>query len=197
LEAILNGILRRAGMLAVAALVLVSAPELLHRQPATPAPTANAVTQLLVLRPQPAAASRATSALRAQPVARKQLTKAQSRAALLTQRRASVVRFVRAQRGKWYQYGATGMRRFDCSGLTQRSMRAAGVKLPRTSGAQRRAGVRVSAGNARVGDLVSYNGHIGILVGKWTMVDAPGSGRRIVERRIYRGNGLQFRRVIR
>lgn len=132
------------------------------------------------------AASRATS----------RTVTARRRAAVNHQRRVAVVRFVRAQRGKWYQYGASGLSRYDCSGLTRRAMRQAGIRLQHSSAAQRHRGVRVSAARARVGDLVSYYGHVGILVGRWRMVDAPGTGRRILERRIYRGNGLQFRRLI-
>lgn len=119
-----------------------------------------------------------------------------SRAAASTSRRTAVVAFVRNQRGKLYQYGAIGLSRYDCSGLTLRSFRQAGISLPHSSGAQRGRGVAVSSRNAQVGDLVSYNGHVGILVGRWTMVDAPGTGRRIAERRVWRGQGLQFRRLI-
>lgn len=111
-------------------------------------------------------------------------------------RRAAVVRFARAQRGKWYQYGAAGLGRYDCSGLTLRALRHAGIQLPHSSDAQRHRGVRVSAAKARVGDLVSYPGHVGILVGRWRMVDAPGAGRQLLERRIFRASGLQFRQLI-
>lgn len=140
---------------------------------------------------------------RSRIVARPAATRATARAAaaarhraVVDAKRAAVVRFARAQRGKWYKFGATGMGRYDCSGLTLRAMRTAGVRLPHSSRAQRGRGVRVPAGNTRRGDLVSYPGHVGVLVARGRMVDAPGAGRRVLERRIYRSDGLQFRRLI-
>lgn len=206
MEATLNGNILRAGAFALAAALTVTVtPELLPTAaPQNETSDAGArrqgsVTELLSLRTQPAAAQRSTrakSARAAVPVKRT-VSAAYRRAVLLNHRRDTVVRFARAQKGKWYSYGATGMKNFDCSGLTQRSMRAAGVKIPRTSRGQRGAGIRVASRNARIGDLVSYNGHVGILVGKWRMVDAPGTGRRVIERRVYKTGDLQFRRVIR
>jgi len=48
------------------------------------------------------------------------------------QRRADrAVRFALKQRGKPYQWGATGPHSYDCSGLVQQAWRRAGVSLPR------------------------------------------------------------------
>lgn len=206
MEAILNGIttIRRVSTAALAAAVLITGLETLPTAPATPTATAGSTTstinELLDLRAKPAAAARATSAKRvAAPVVTKKQTRlsaAQRRARANNLRRAAIVRFARAQAGKWYQMGATGPRRFDCSGLTKAAYRKARINLPRTSREQRRVGQRVSSKNARPGDLVSFNGHVGVLTGKWTMTDAPGSGRRILTRRIYRDSSLQFRQLI-
>lgn len=119
------------------------------------------------------------------------------RVAYQSDRRAEVVAFARAQVGKWYRYGAAGPNSYDCSGLTQKAFGRVGVKLPHSADGQRRVGVRVSAADARPGDLVSYYGHVGVFVGNWTMVAAPGRGRRVQIQRVYKGSGLQFRRVIR
>ncbi|MFI5494949.1 C40 family peptidase [Actinoplanes sp. NPDC051859] len=110
--------------------------------------------------------------------------------------RIKVVKFARAQRGDWYSYGASGPNSWDCSGLTAGTYRVVGIRLPHSSAAQARRGKRVSSGTARVGDLVAMRGHVGILVGRWRMVDAPGSGRRVTERFIYKSSSLQFRRLI-
>ncbi|MEV4636324.1 NlpC/P60 family protein [Actinoplanes sp. NPDC049548] len=110
--------------------------------------------------------------------------------------RVRVVRFARAQRGDWYAYGGAGPSTWDCSGLTRGTYRVVGIRLPHSSAAQARRGRRVTPRTARVGDLVAMRGHVGILVGRWRMVDAPGTGRRVTERLIYRTSTLQFRRLI-
>lgn len=118
------------------------------------------------------------------------------RAGKVARARARVVAYARAQKGDWYQFGAEGPSRWDCSGLIRRSMAQAGIRLAHSSRAQARRGKRVASRHARPGDLVVYNGHIGILSGRWRMVDAPGRGRRVVERKVYRDRSLHFRRVI-
>lgn len=185
---------------------------------------AEPVTDLLALRARPAAASRSafagrslldshservvtaggrTTVHRPTAQARRALTAAQRRMIVQKRRSAKAIRarirvvaFARAQRGDWYQYGAEGPSRWDCSGLTRGSMRAAGVRLAHSSRSQANKGTRVSSRHARPGDLVVYDGHVGILSGRWRMVDAPGTGRRVVERTVYRSRSLQFRRVI-
>ena len=110
--------------------------------------------------------------------------------------RIRVVSYARAQRGDRYAHGASGPSSWDCSGLTSGAYRTVGIRLPHSSAAQARRGIRVTPRYARVGDLVAMNGHVGVLVGRWRMVDAPGPGRRVVERAIYRSGTLQFRRLI-
>jgi cell wall-associated NlpC family hydrolase len=83
-----------------------------------------------------------------------------------------------AQRGKPYVYGAAGPRAFDCSGLTHFAYRAAGINLPRVTGAQVHAGVPVSKAHLRPGDLVFFygNSHVGIYIGNGSVVHAPTPG---------------------
>lgn len=145
------------------------------------------VAELLTQRAAaPAAASRRT----APRMTARQVAERRIRA------RIRVVAFARAQQGKPYSYGSAGPRGYDCSGLTSRSFRTVGINLPRTSGAQGRRGIRVTARQARPGDLVVWNGHVGVLSGRWRMVDAPGRGRHVVERAIYRSPRPTFRRLI-
>lgn len=148
---------------------------------------AETVAGLLAARSQQAAAGRAAVTRRA-ALAR--------RAGKIARARVRVVAYARAQKGDWYQYGGEGPSRWDCSGLTRRSMAEVGIRLAHSSRAQARRGKRVPARHARPGDLVVYSGHIGILSGRWKMVDAPGRGRRVVERTVYRDRSLHFRRVI-
>lgn len=83
-----------------------------------------------------------------------------------------------------YRWGgtdpATGL---DCSGFIQRAFADLGVRIPRVSKDQSRAGVAVpSMAQARPGDLVYWNGqggrpnHIGIYLGDGKMMHAPRTG---------------------
>ena len=96
------------------------------------------------------------------------------------------------QRGDWYQYGAAGPNRFDCSGLVYYSYRKAGFSVPRTSSAQASHAHRIAKSNLHRGDLVFfYNGsarasnvyHVAIFVGwdhgRRIVLHAPRSGERV------------------
>lgn len=100
---------------------------------------------------------------------------------------SDVVAYARAQVGKPYRFGATGPSSFDCSGLTLAAYARAGIHLPHSSTGQAARGRPVSRGNAQPGDLVVGPGHVGVYVGDGRMVDAPGTGRDVVERDLYPG----------
>ncbi|MBO1111025.1 C40 family peptidase [Bordetella petrii] len=76
---------------------------------------------------------------------------------------------------------------FDCSGLTQFVYREiAGVELPRTARAQRRAGTAVSKKHLKPGDLVFFAtrrrggvSHVGIYIGQGQFVHAPTRGSSV------------------
>ncbi|GAA1836361.1 NlpC/P60 family protein [Actinomadura chokoriensis] len=112
---------------------------------------------------------------------------------------AKAIAYARAQLGKPYVWGATGPRAFDCSGLTYAAYRAAGITLPRVSGAQWRHGPRVPAGREQPGDLVFFNsgpgtspdspGHVGLVIGGGKMIAAPHTGT-VVQVQFYRRSTL-------
>jgi cell wall-associated NlpC family hydrolase len=86
-----------------------------------------------------------------------------------------------SKKGAPYSWGATGPRRFDCSGLTQYSYKKAGKKLPRTAAQQYNRTRHISAQSRKAGDLVffhsgSYVYHVGIYAGKNKMWHAPKTG---------------------
>jgi cell wall-associated NlpC family hydrolase len=94
-----------------------------------------------------------------------------SSSAVATNRNATVLRIAALQRGKPYRYGARGPRAFDCSGFVGYVYGKAGVRLPRTSGAIRVKARRISAAQARPGDLVfvQHRGrvsHVAIYAGR-------------------------------
>ncbi|MFF2848096.1 C40 family peptidase [Streptomyces sp. NPDC058001] len=86
-----------------------------------------------------------------------------------------------SKKGAPYQWGATGPRRFDCSGLTLYSFKRAGKTLPRTAAAQYNQTRHVSADNRRSGDLVFFHSgqyvyHVGIYAGKGRIWHSPKTG---------------------
>ncbi|CAM3373272.1 NlpC/P60 family protein [Kibdelosporangium persicum] len=102
-----------------------------------------------------------------------------------------------AKRGSEYEWGATGPKEFDCSGLTSWAYNAAGIKLPRTSRMQYKVGRAVAANELQPGDLLFYDDgtgnpdkihHVAIYVGNGKMVDAPTEGQ-LVDVRSMRGDG--------
>ena len=62
----------------------------------------------------------------------------------------------------------------DCSGLTQYAHRVAGISIPSTSGPQGKGGKAVTT--PEPGDLVCYEGHVGIYIGNGQMIHAPQTG---------------------
>ena len=74
--------------------------------------------------------------------------------------------------GTPYRSGGTSPSGWDCSGFTSYVYGKVGVKLPRTSGAQRSAGKTVSRSAAKPGDIIWAPGHVGIYAGNGKMYDA-------------------------
>ncbi len=87
--------------------------------------------------------------------------------------------------GKPYRYGGNNPKGFDCSGLVHYSYGRAGVKVPRSTDAQRKATQPVTLGSLQKGDLLFFNerglraSHVAIYVGDGTFVHAPSSGKRV------------------
>lgn len=103
-----------------------------------------------------------------------------------------------SKRGAPYQWGATGPRRFDCSGLTLYSFKKAGKKLPRTAAQQYNNTRHISAKNRRAGDLVFFHSgrsvyHVGIYAGKGRIWHAPKTGDVVRLQKIWTGNVLYGR----
>ncbi|GAA0177381.1 NlpC/P60 family protein [Clostridium sediminicola] len=84
--------------------------------------------------------------------------------------------------GRPYRWGATGPSSFDCSGFTQYVFRHFGVKIPRVSRDQAKAGKYVPKSQLKPGDLVFFAKrgravhHVGIYVGNNSYIHAPRTG---------------------
>ena len=81
-----------------------------------------------------------------------------------------------------YLWGGRSSLGIDCSGLVQLSLAAAGIAAPRDSDLQEAAlGTPVPADEPlRRGDLVFWNGHVGVIAGPDTLVHASGHHMQVV-----------------
>jgi peptidoglycan DL-endopeptidase CwlO len=85
---------------------------------------------------------------------------------------ASAVRHALTQLGVPYDWGGTAPGvGLDCSGLTQWAYHEAGLNIPRLAQEQDVGGA-VDAGALRPGDLAVWDGHVAMIVGNGTMVEA-------------------------
>ena len=90
----------------------------------------------------------------------------------------AAVAFAKSQLGKPYVFGAAGPNAYDCSGLTSRAWRAAGVSITRTSESQFHDGRAVAKSDLQPGDLVFYYSgisHVALYVGNGQIIHAPNS----------------------
>ena len=99
--------------------------------------------------------------------------------------------------GNPYVAGGTSLTKgADCSGFTYRIYSDFGYSIPRTSYQQRSAGKEVSYDNAQPGDLICYDGHVGLYIGGGYIVHASSAKTGIkVSKATYR-TILSVRRII-
>ena len=81
-----------------------------------------------------------------------------------------------AQLGKPYCYAGVGPECFDCSGLTMMAWGQAGVGMPHGSTEQYNMFPHVPLSQAQPGDLIVWDGHVGIYIGGGMMIHAPHTG---------------------
>src|SRR6185503_6508436 len=77
----------------------------------------------------------------------------------------AVLAYAYAQLGKPYCYAGAGPTCFDCSGLSMMAWAQAGVMMSHGSNDQLASFPRVARNHLQPGDLVFWDGHVGIYVG--------------------------------
>jgi cell wall-associated NlpC family hydrolase len=89
---------------------------------------------------------------------------------------SAVLAYAYAQLGKPYCYAGAGPSCFDCSGLTMMAWAQAGVRMSHGSYDQQASFPAVSMNALQPGDLVFWDGHVGIYVGNGSVLHAPHTG---------------------
>ena len=85
----------------------------------------------------------------------------------------AVIDYARQFIGNPYVWGGTSLTEgADCSGFVQSVYAHFGIRLPRTSYDMRSAGYEVSYTEAQPGDLILYEGHVGLYMGDGNIVNA-------------------------
>lgn len=99
--------------------------------------------------------------------------------------------------GNPYVLGGTSLTNgADCSGFTYRIYSDFGYTIPRTSYQQRSAGVGVAYEDAQPGDLVCYDGHVGMYIGNGYIVHASSKKTGIKTSKATYREILAVRRII-
>jgi len=100
----------------------------------------------------------------------------------LSGRGGVAIKYALEQIGDKYVFGADGMTTWDCSGLTMRAFRTAGVSLPHSSKAQYGYGKAIAKKDLQPGDLVFFGkpiSHVAIYLGPDRMLHAPRKGSQV------------------
>ncbi len=113
------------------------------------------------------------------------------------QRSGNVMGTARSGIGTRYVYGGSTPAGWDCSGFVSWVFAQHGVSLPHSASAIVNSPKvkRISASEARPGDLVYYPGHIGIYAGNGRTIDAGTSAGSTQERNMWSANWSYYRVV--
>lgn len=103
-----------------------------------------------------------------------------------------LVKTAYTQMGKRYRAGGSSPRQgFDCSGLVWWAYKQNGIKVPRITADQARAGRKISKKSARPGDILVFRTsrsprglHTGIYCGEGKFIHSPSSGKNVCLERL-------------
>ncbi len=99
--------------------------------------------------------------------------------------------------GRPYKWGGDSLTEgCDCSGFIKGVFESFGIELPHFSGALQHAGNPVEYEDAQMGDLICYDGHVGIYLGNDKMVNAFDSKHGIIICSVNVAHLVTVRRVV-
>ncbi len=126
------------------------------------------------------AESKEEEAARLQKEAEEAARKAAEEAAAKAQTGQAIVDYACQFIGNPYVWGGTSLTEgADCSGFVQSVFAHFGISLPRTTWDMENVGTPVSYDQAVAGDIILYDGHVGIYMGNGEIVNAINSQRGI------------------
>ena len=126
------------------------------------------------------AESKEEEAARLQAEAEEAARKAAEEAAAKAQTGQAIVDYACQFIGNPYVWGGTSLTEgADCSGFVQSVFAHFGISLPRTTWDMENVGTPVSYDQAVAGDLILYDGHVGIYMGNGEIVNSINSQRGI------------------
>lgn len=126
------------------------------------------------------AESKEEEAARLQAEAEEAARKAAEEAAAKAQTGQAIVDYACQFIGNPYVWGGTSLTEgADCSGFVQSVFAHFGISLPRTTWDMENVGTPVNYDQAVAGDLILYDGHVGIYMGNGEIVNAINSQRGI------------------
>ncbi|CAM3937829.1 NlpC/P60 family protein [Helcobacillus massiliensis] len=108
-------------------------------------------------------------------------------------RGSSILATARSGIGTPYVWAGSTPSGWDCSGFTSWVYAQHGIHLPHSAAGQVAGAKRISASEARPGDLVYTPGHVGIYAGNGKIVDAGRSGKLTTERKLWNANWSYYR----
>ena len=113
---------------------------------------------------------------------------------------ADVVAYAKQYLGCKYVYGGSTPSGFDCSGFTSYVYKHFGYSLNRTSSGQRSNGVAVDKANLKAGDILCFNGHVGIYIGGGSFIHAANPSKGVIisslSESYYTKNYITARRIL-
>ncbi len=111
-----------------------------------------------------------------------------------------IVAYAKNYLGYRYVYGTAGPNTFDCSGFTSYVYKHFGYYLNRTSYGQRSNGTYVKKSQLKAGDILCFNGHVGLYIGNGKFIHAENhnTGVKIssLSQTYYKNNYVMARRII-
>ena len=113
---------------------------------------------------------------------------------------AAVVAYAKQFLGCKYVYGGMSPSGFDCSGFTSYVYKHFGYSLNRTSSGQRSNGVAVDKSNLQAGDILCFNGHVGLYIGGGSFIHAANPSKGVIisslSESYYQKNYITARRIL-